>query len=93
MMKKAFASIPDSRRKTKGNYRYQLSDIVILIVIGYLRGCNTMTELYDFVQGEKTFIKEQCKLFSNVDELPSLSILYRLSENIDKDKLKDESPS
>ena len=47
-LKEFVKSVPDYRRTDKGNYKYRLEDILLLVILGRLGKCITRPDIIRF---------------------------------------------
>ena len=85
-LRKFVSSVPEYRRTSKGNFKYKLEDILMLVILGRLSKCITRAEILQF--GKRHLKRLQGKgLF--LYGLPSEATLCRVFQNIDDEKMAD----
>ena len=85
-LKEFAASVPEYRRTGKGNIKYKLEDMLLLVILGRLSKCITRAEIILF--GKHNLKKLQRAGFL-LDGIPSESTLCRLSQGIDDEAMAD----
>ena len=74
-LKEFVKSVPDYRRTDKGNYKYKLEDILLLVILGRLGKCMTRPDIIRF--GERN-LKRFRSLGILLDGVPSEPTLCRI---------------
>ena len=84
-LKEFVKSVPDYRRTDKGNYKYKLEDILLLVILGRLGKCMTRPDIIRF--GERN-LKRFRSLGILLDGVPSEPTLCRIFKHIDDEEHK-----
>lgn len=77
-------SVPEFRRTNKGNIKYKLRDIVFLLIIGRICGCEGRPKILAY---GKAYLGKMKSMGMFRNGLPSESTLCRIENGIDNDKL------
>ncbi|MFW6202676.1 MAG: ISAs1 family transposase [Marinilabilia sp.] len=78
-----FSEIEEPRRKTKGNYRHELTDIVLLVISAVISGASEWEEIEMFGRSQQDWLS-QYGSFSN--GIPSHDTINRVISSIDPDQ-------
>ena len=73
-------SVPDHRRTNKGNIRYKLKDVLILVITARLRRCITRCDIIKYGEHNLKKFQSEGLLLNGV---PSEPTLCRMSKEID----------
>ena len=85
-LRKFVSSVPEYRRTSRGNFKHNLEDILMLVILGRLSKCITRAEILQF--GKRHLKRLQSKgLFPY--GLPSEATLCRVFQSIDDEKMAD----
>ena len=85
-LRKFVSSVPEYRRTSRGNFKHELEDILMLVILGRLSKCITRAEILQF--GKRHLKRLQSKgLFPY--GLPSEATLCRVFQSIDDEKMAD----
>lgn len=79
-------SVPDYRRTDKGNYKYKLEDILLLVILGRLGKCITRPDIIRF--GERN-LKRFRSLGILLNGVPSEPTLCRIFKYIDDEAMSE----
>lgn len=74
------SSVPDFRRRHRGNYRHKLSDVIMLVILARAAGCVTTAKIMEF---GKHNLKRFRKMHMFMNGVPSMSTFCRMGCNID----------
>ena len=85
-LKEFVKSVPDYRRTDKGNYKYKLEDILLLVILGRLGKCITRPDIIRF--GERN-LKRFRSLGILLDGVPSEPTLCRIFKHIDDEAMSE----
>ena len=85
-LKEFVKSVPDYRRTDKGNYKYKLEDILLLVILGRLGKCMTRPDIIRF--GERN-LKRFRSLGILLDGVPSEPTLCRIFKHIDDEAMSE----
>lgn len=80
------SSVPEFRRSDKGNFRHQLKDIIMLMILGRLCGCVRRADIIEF---GKHNIKKIRKMSMLKNGVPSEATLCRVDNGIDELGMSD----
>ncbi len=80
------SSVPDFRRRRKGNYRHRLSDIIMLMVLARAAGCVARAEIIEFGRHNLKGFRKKGMLLNGV---PSEPTLCRIENGIDELPMAD----
>ena len=75
------SSVPDFRRSDKGNFRHQLKDMIMLIILGRLCGCVGRADIIEFGRHNIKKIRKMSLLKNGV---PSEATLCRVDNGINE---------
>ena len=79
-------SVPDFRRSGKGNFRHQLKDMIMLMILGRLCGCVGRADIIEFGRRNIKKIRKMSMLKNGV---PSEATLCRVDNGIDELGMSD----
>lgn len=79
-------SVPNFRRSGKGNFRHQLKDMIMLMILGRLCGCVGRAEIIEF---DRHNIKKIRKMSMLKNGVPSEATLCRVGNGIDELGMSD----
>lgn len=85
-LKEFVKSVPDYRRTDKGNYKYKLEDILLLVILGRLGKCITSPDIIRF---GKRNLKRFRSLGILLDGVPSEPTLCRIFKHIDDEAMSE----
>ena len=85
-LKEFSSSVPDFRRSCKGNIRYRLDDIIMLMILARSSKCVTRTEIIEFGRHNLNKFRKLGMLKNGV---PSEATLCRVEHGLDKLALAD----
>ena len=85
-LKEFVKSVPDYRRTDKGNYKYRLEDILLLVILGRLGKCITRPDIIRF--GERN-LKRFRSLGILLNGVPSEPTLCRIFKHIDDEAMSE----
>ena len=79
-------SVPDFRRSGKGNFRHQLKDVIMLMILGRLCGCVGRADIIEFGRHNIKKIRKMSMLKNGV---PSEATLCRVDNGINELGMSD----
>ena len=85
-LKEFAASVPEYRRTSRGNIKYKLEDMLLLVILGRLSKCITRAEIIRF---GKHNLKKFQRAGLLLDGIPSEPTLCRLSQGIDDEAMAE----
>lgn len=71
-LQKIVVTIPDTRRVSYGNFRHQLSDVLILCLLAVICGCESLREIHEFGLAKYEFLSKYLILGSGIPSITSL---------------------
>lgn len=85
-IKKSISKVPDNRLRSK-NFKYELADVAIAIIIGFIRKSVDFKSIHIFISKNIKFL-HRYGIFTNPEskgKCPSRATIYRLVEEIDSE--------
>ncbi|MFV0545604.1 MAG: transposase family protein [Bacteroides sp.] len=73
-LKEFVSCVPEYRRTTKGNYKYKLKDILLLVILARLSKCITRAEIIQFGKHNLKRLQSMGILRKGIPSEPTLSL-------------------